>query len=140
MYIEIADRRSGKTTRLIKKLKEVYEDTKKNRTSGKAPLIVLMCLSKTSVANILSAHDLVEDDCLKAVCTSEELLNQCRGRADREIHLFVDEFTYNLEFKMFLEDEVRLCDAPIICNGYYSSSRCEASGIVGTLLEYAPMG
>lgn len=140
MYLEIADRRSGKTTRLIKKLKEVYAYAQENNTCGKVPLLVLMGISKTSTMYILKTNDLEEDNYLRVVCTAEELRDQLRGRPDRDIHLFVDEFDYSVAFEEFINGTVKLCEAPIICSGYYTSSRRAGSDVVSKLMEYAPQG
>jgi len=104
MYLEVKEKGSGKTTRLINKMVDFLLEN-----ADKAALIVTPLDSERKFIQ-KKVHERCGDLCSKRTITSYKMLEPCET-----IKQFVDEFDCMLPERLFLDKEA-----------YYSTTNCES--------------
>lgn len=104
MYLEVKERGSGKTTRLVNEIVDFLLEN-----ADKAALIVTPLNSERKFIQ-KKVHERCGDLCSKRTITSHKMLEPCET-----IKQFVDEFDCMLPERLFLDKEA-----------YYSTTNCES--------------
>lgn len=133
MYLEVSDRRTGKTTRLMNNLSKVYNDVKSDKSPNR-PLILFVGLNHNYMNEIVLKNHLNVSDFFKIAVDCKSILMAIRGNSNRKIKLFVDEFDGCRGFKEALDELVSVYPE-IIADGYFSSSM-NGDTIIEKLLPY----
>lgn len=125
MYLELSERQSGRTTRLIetvvRKYKRIQEDN-----DLKGWHIVIVCKHVLCVLDLLNKCGVFPLDILTVINGDRPLLQHMRGRDDTKTLLFVDDFDVCLGFKKEI-DKLLQNHLPMIQNGYFASTKEENS-------------